>query len=719
MDTIFDLNSRVEHLKEGIKFFEQDILCCSYIFEGNLIIDMKLDYISSGFGIVIAKDNGHPFREADDIFLCRIGYNDFSIVKKHLLEQDILISNSCVLAPSIDNQDIHLVFSLENNTISFDWLTLTLSGTEETFNLGKFKLNENLNKYRIGFYSSANNIIKEASFLSGVPEHWHTSIKNVRGGRIAFFTDGFRIENCNYDAEIEQQDILLKPGTYYVTYDTEPINNKFDIECIVFPTTTEYKESLFEDPNKNLLQNNSIKITEDIPSVNIKFKGTNGIIKNITLKDNPDSLFVETEGEIVSIPGSYMTVYLDTISTIKWRGIINTIPEYIDLTKKCPYAVIETINHRTTIEEANISLKKEYGFIFNTEDNTLLIGDTSYKNFHTNLKINLAEEDNNKINIFRNLNGYIYELIITKKDGSEIDILHQKTYKKYVPADINSPIIVTDEKLKYSFDLSSSYREVVTSNKTRLSLFSSRYNISINKDVPFANLANYKIYAIPKEATLNLDADNIDEYASSYIKLNNKEYSITNTVINLDKDIINSYKYIVVEYNTIEDYLYLFTNYEREIFQDTQNNIVLDKDILKTSENVIVYGIPKDANIQSKYLYRVPSKQMINSIDYYADKYDIIEGSEYEINYDNKEIKIKNSIRNNYQSFVIDYLKDNSYAINYIEEYNQYEVDIATSLEMIYVNYNMREDGNIYEYKTTAIRPDANKYIVLRKEEDI
>ena len=110
---------------------------------------------------------------------------------------------------------------------------------------------------------------------------------------------------------------------------------------------------------------------------------------------------------------------------------------------------------------------------------------------------------------------------------------------------------------------------------------------------------------------------------------------------------------------------------------------------------------------------------MINSIDYYADKYDIIEGSEYEINYDNKEIKIKNSIRNNYQSFVIDYLKDNSYAINYIEEYNQYEVDIATSLEMVYVNYNMREDGNIYEYKTTAIRPDANKYIVLRKEEDI
>ena len=61
----------------------------------------------------------------------------------------------------------------------------------------------------------------------------------------------------------------------------------------------------------------------------------------------------------------------------------------------------------------------------------------------------------------------------------------------------------------------------------------------------------------------------------------------------------------------------------------------------KTSDNVIVYGVLKDANIKSKYLYRVPSMQLINSIDYYTDKYDILEGSSYEIDYDNKEIKQK------------------------------------------------------------------------------
>ena len=146
---------------------------------------------------------------------------------------------------------------------------------------------------------------------------------------MAFFTNGFRIENCEYDAEIEQQDIVLEPGTYYVSYDTETINNKFDIECIVFPTNTEYIEANFEDPNKNLLQKDgSLVVTEDIPSVNIKFKGTNGIIKNIILKDDPDSEFIETEGEIVSIPGSWMTIFLNDLTEVRWRGIINTVPQY-------------------------------------------------------------------------------------------------------------------------------------------------------------------------------------------------------------------------------------------------------------------------------------------------------------------------------------------------------------------------------------------------------
>lgn len=57
MKQIFDSNSRIEKINDGIKFYEQDILSCSYVFEDDLIIDLDIDYIMPGFGIVIIEDN--------------------------------------------------------------------------------------------------------------------------------------------------------------------------------------------------------------------------------------------------------------------------------------------------------------------------------------------------------------------------------------------------------------------------------------------------------------------------------------------------------------------------------------------------------------------------------------------------------------------------------------------------------------------------------------
>ena len=45
MKQIFDSNSRIEKINDGIKFYEQDILSCSYVFEDDLIIDLDIDYI--------------------------------------------------------------------------------------------------------------------------------------------------------------------------------------------------------------------------------------------------------------------------------------------------------------------------------------------------------------------------------------------------------------------------------------------------------------------------------------------------------------------------------------------------------------------------------------------------------------------------------------------------------------------------------------------------
>ena len=707
---IFDDSTRVEKIKEGLKFYEQDILSCSYIFEQDITINLKLDYVMSGFGIVLIEDNGNELNNTDIAYLFKIGSNTYTVIEKNFLLQKQLQYSTCLLAPSQKN--INLKFTYENNEVSIDWIY-----DENTiYNLGKTILKKKIGRYKIGFYSSKDNILKDVSFIQGVPRNWNVSIKNTRGGRISFEHNGFKFENCKHDAEIEQQHIKLKKGTYYLSYDKERINNEYNIDCFVFPTNLpeEIEEQYFEDEAKNLLDKNNILNIPNDMDVNLKFKGNNGKILNIAIKDDINSGYVETEDKVVTMNGSYMTVILSSLKQIRWRGLINSVPSYIDLTKPCPYAIIETINHRTTLEEANINLKQEYGFIFNVKDSALSICDISYKKVYKKLIINITEEDNNRINVFRNMNAYIYELIITKLDGEEINILVQKTYKKYVTSEINGPILVTKEDKKSVLDLSSSYREISEDIKT-FKMYSTQYNISVPKYAPFLNYANLKIYAIPDDAIVDLTQDTIDKCVSSYYELNHNEYHISNDSIILEEKIKNVYPSIILEYISTNSYSYIFTNYEREIFDNSTLDLVLEKEPLELVNGIVVYGILNDSEIKDFHLYRIPNN-IINSIDYYADKFNIISNHNYVIDYDNNEIKINKELLKTYKQFVVDYLKNDSYCINYKKELDQYEVDIATNEDKIYVAYNMREDGSMHDYKITEISPDKNKYIILRKE---
>lgn len=314
MLSIFDTNSRIEKIPQGIKFYEQDILSCSYVFENDIIINLSIDYITSGFGIVIIEDNGNniELKNTDIAYLFKIGSNDYTVIEKNFLVQKQLQNTTCLLAPSIDNKNIFLKFTYENNIVSFDWLF----DKNTTYNLGKTTLNKKIGRYRIGFYSNKDNVIHNISIKQGVAKNWNTSIKNTRGGRISFFDNGFKFENCEYDAEIEQQNIKLTKGTYYLDFESENINSEFNIDCSVFSMQIldDHNEKYFEDNTKNLLnkEDNTIKIIEDT-IVNLKFKGTNGKISNICIKDDPDSGYVETEDDAVHIEGSYMTIFLSSL----------------------------------------------------------------------------------------------------------------------------------------------------------------------------------------------------------------------------------------------------------------------------------------------------------------------------------------------------------------------------------------------------------------------
>lgn len=617
---MFQTNSRVER-DNGIRFYEQDVLSSDYVYTGDMVIDLSVDYLYPGIGILLAVDNGKPLNEVDSLYLFKLGDNDFHVIERHYLSQSTPVEASCAFAASDANTNANLIFSKKGQVVELNLVTHNpVTNARELRELGHYTIKGSLDKYRIGFYSNAGNTLKYASIASDIPTNWMVNIKNTNGGRIAFFRDGFIIEGCEHAAELEQQEIGLCAGTYYVEYQSEKVNDANDIECFIFNSADNH----FDDAKKSILENGRFILAAD-GKVNIKFKGTSGKITNVSIKDLADGAYVETEGEVVTQDGSYITVNLIRLKSISWKGTISDLPEWEDLTKECPYGIVATKHERVTKDMANIDLNKEYQYSYTVATNKLVIQRAN--ELYRELDIGLRTDDEHKLLLFKNMSAIITELLIVDDQNKETNVLLQKTFRKFVPSTISGPVIIESEDGN-PLDLSASYREVLNGNK------------------------NY----------------------------------------------------------------YLFTNYEREIFPDAREPIVLAKPVADVSGAVKLYGIPHDAVISEENFYRIPQKAMVNSIDLYTSKYDIIEEMKYIINYDRPEIEITAELRALYQVFIVDYLKNDSYCINFLQEYGSYEVEASSNNDALYMSCEST-DGSVSDYKITSIKPDRNKYIVLRKQQ--
>lgn len=712
MPNIFDPTSRIEETGKGIKFYEQDILPCSYVFNGNQVIDLRVDYLFSGFGVVLAEDNGHSFTEADHIYLLKIGSNDFQVFEKRTSGLITQPASSCDIAPSRDNKNMHLQFELKDKELL---LRRVYDDGSKPEVLGKYKMVNECGAYRIGFYSNAGNTIRHVSFLQNVPENWNINIANTCGGRIHFAHDKAYIENCRNKAELEQDEITLKPGKYYLHYGHGKVNDKDDIQCVLFPSKAPKGDKDMEDDYKNILQpDGSFVIDSSVSSVDLKFKGTNGWISDVCITDDADSSFVETKGKIATMNGSYVTVKLAGLQEVKWTGCIYTVPEWNNFADKCPYAVLEVgkSGRRLSLREADVQLKKEYGFDLHIHDNVLHIMDADFKAIVKVVPVALGNAKS--VNIFRNMTADIYTLLLKKDDNSTIDVLNQKTFRKYVPETLNSPIIVTDEKGE-SFDISASYREV-SDKKMRLVDFRTDMPVQLQDDAPLFH-QNIKVYGIYDDAEIKTGTTDIKEFASHYKLLKSPDYTITGHRMALSDTTKYTFPHIAVTYESTKAFHYIFTNWEREIFTSPSERIILEKKMVENDGDILVYGIRSDARIVDDCFYRIPEESMVNSIDFYADSYDIIPSTEYEIVFSGNEIKLNDKVKSAYKQIVVDYLKADSYCINYKDELGGYEVDISTERDKSFMNYNSREDGTVYEYKRTDIHADKNKYIILRRDE--
>lgn len=622
-------NSRIENIN-GLHFYEQDIVMLDYVYTNNIKIVMDADYRYPGLGIILAEYKNDNVGESNNVFLLRIGNIEWSIINTNINKQSKVAGGSCPLAPAYTGNKISLTFTKSGKNIK-----LYLNNTSKPVELAEYTLKEDIANFRIGFYSNRGNTIFNADIYDDRPQFWFTSIKNSNGGRISFKKDTIKFEHGDKAMETEQEKILLYPGKYYLHYDVSEVIKKSDIKCFLIPS--QYSSEI-DAKKKNILNKDNSFTVKEIENAddqgqlfNILFQCKHGTVSNICIKDNQNQSYVSTDGDsAVTKEGSKVIVHLNDIIKIRWTGLIEKIPDY-KTSEDIPYYIVKYGSYKSIKEDFGIKLNTEYNYIFELCNNN-----TQWKlNVNSddeNLNVSKLYTNNRQINtmeFFNNIQGYAQDIIITLKDNTEINVLLQKTYKKYVPIEIKSPILVIDED-ENPFDLSSSYRYSESSSK------------------------------------------------------------------------------------------YIFTNWEREYFNGNTEKLTTENKILATNDSCILYGIKKEIALDK--IYNIKNDDAINDISLCSNSYDVI-SSEYFTVSNKRVIEISRNIYDKkYKYFILDYLKDDSYCVNIVEDKNKneiYEVDIATEKDKFTTLYDMSESGQIRTYKIMDnLNPKDDYYITLTKPEE-
>lgn len=599
-------NSRI-YLNNGIEFYEQDILFDNYIYTGDFDIALTLDYANPGFGIGLTNSEGQTLSDKEEVLLFKLGQKSVDIIYLNKDSQKTLATYSSAYAKTYTE---NLKYILRKRNATF-----TLFVGEQK--ICEFKSVSDFSTYNLVYYSNKDNVIKNINIASSIPYGWVTNMQNTNGGYIWFYRDAFEFKHCNGEAEIEQSDIYLRPGKYYLKYETE---GDCDIKAYVFRS----EDERLLDEEKNILNeiNNSFKLDYS-QKVNIKFEGTKGKIKKIFITTQRDNEYHRTSpdsGDKIEINGSFMRVLLDYIKEGEWLGKIKDVPG-IDHSNPIEYAIIE--NGGKTYGLFDLDMSQNVYYKYKYKDNTLTIENLN------GIKVKEVKITNNSLIVFKNINATIKDFKVIDIYGNDTDVVIENTVKKFAPGTIYSPIIITNEN-----------------------------------DIPLELSSSYRFY-----------------------EKNNKNY-------------------------------YWFTNIEREYFEPN-HLIKLTNQPSNKNGTITVYGIKKESSLNLDNILRI-EKEGKDTIEYCANYYDILfeEDLRY-INKQNKEIRLSNV--DDYKLIIVDYLKEDSYAINFRHDFNSYEIDISVEdgkeTNIIYNNAAENKNGmtfiNEYKYIDTKTIPSENCYIVI------
>lgn len=604
--------ARVE-IDNGIKFYEQDVLFDDYIYKGDTDITVTVDYANPGFGIALLDSAGTYLAQKRELLMFKLGVKFVDVYYRNLDDLDSVnnpIQGSLNAAyAKCYTEKLEFKISKRDNQY-----TIYVGGQK----IAIYNSQCDLDSFNIAYYSVKDNAIKDIAIASSIPYDWNVNMTNTHGGYIEFNEDGFELKGCKYNAEIEQLNIELEKGTYYLKY------NKSDL-CDIKPYVMYSNDERIIDDEKNILNSNKTFTLPMDSKVSLKFVGTNGSINDIAITTAKNNSYIQTTpetGDFVKIERSYLEFDLKELSKIEFDAIVNFVPGDTDFSPT-EYAIVNISNRHYGLNDLELSVGIKYHFIY---ENGQLVSSNEVNANKFTLPI-----DSLKFIMFDNVNAIITNLILTDKDGSQTNVGVQFTTTKSVPGLIKSPIVVLN-KHSDPLDLSASFR------------------IVMQNDSPY----------------------------------------------------------------------YIFTNTEREIFK-ADSLIKLNSLPINNSGAIIIYGIPKDATLDMDKLYYIPERGKDN-IDLCCNIYDVMyEGDECQvyIDYTTGYVTIRNPEK--YKYFIVDYVKLDSYCINYNYEYNSYLVEIATNdkegINVIYDNTEKKNGSYEYineqKYYDTKLVPSENCYIVI------
>ena len=532
---------------------------------------------------------------------------------------------------------------------------------------------------------------------SGLPVGWAANVISTVGGRLYYYDNTIKFENCTYEAQTETDFIKLKAGTYYLKY-----NVTGDVKAAAFASS---------DPNielnkKNILKDDKIVLEED-SYVSIQFYGKDGIVSNISLQETANGSYLSSSGNGSLQEGSYLHFILDNISSIHLSVQITELPESENLT----YYYFKFGDRVFTPKDFPIG---EYiDVVYDRKTLTIKYADKT---------IRLNRYDSNILDMFYNVNAYIKKLVVINKDNKEENLLSVSETYSHITNELDTPILCLDENDE-PFDLSSSYREVIIPT-IHIDMFNKYNPMKLSHQLNIYQLDDIQVIGIKEHCQINPNAKNFNDFIVSetgfqYIDFNpaiNINIDLNSLVYN--KDIRNKYKYIAIMYPTADTYMYKFTNWSREYFDNKNNVLQLAHPILNTFNNINIYSINKE--IKLNLFYRVRQDKETSDIKLTANTYDIVDNASFDIDFKKNRIELKN---NNYKYYIVEYLKKDSYCINDLkyntllnkDPSNLYEVKISTNKENFRLVYDQDEKTKtINKYKLTDINLTPNRYVTLR-----